>query len=648
MDTEQKPFNNSELIPSPQSLVEVLHDVEVIDESFANRSCCWQDVIDAIESATAEDDAKAERSSLRARLRKSGPELAVLESLAGMIPDQDGLCVLRGGLTTLCRMVSLRLETRAKILRAFEGIPETFMDAVQAGMRFPGAADLLHAVRQLYSTLVENVAILIGILLRSHPHKNRGKFHAARSKVFSDLTVMPDLVVRLWKQRPGKEAEVVENCLAQVSRAAERVDRCSRAATERTVGEIHIAQHSILASNVVINSDVKAVKSGVDGIQAAIVDGITRLESRLSGADREKDLQTATEKMLEAVELLKALRDGDSGWHQQPYLSLYGPPQLALPWLPMADGTVPRLLESVPLNHTDASYEPASPPATAQVSFEELLKALDVPEGAAAEAFGGVTRRSYHLKSDTGTRSNRLMEMKRFTEWLEAPPWASDLILVDGHCGNVAMDKVTPMSAICASLVGTMMNAESSGDQDRPVPIIIHHFCGQHLGRNPLSGPGGLIRSLIHQLLVQIHDVEAHSTVPVPSLNFIDDQLLAGIAFNDISSLCRLFCELFVRIDRSRPVFCIIDGVSEIETALYGWQEDALAIVGALLDLVEDFRTGPALRVLLTSPQRSTKLAESVVSLDRHVSLLAAHTLGRRSYASLFERDIITGRGGVD
>jgi replication fork clamp-binding protein CrfC len=135
---------------------------------------------------------------------------------------------------------------------------------------------------------------------------------------------MLDLVVRLWKQRPGKEAEVVDNCLAQVSRAAERVDRCSRAATERTVGEIHMAQHSILASNVVINADVKAVKSGVDGIQAAIVDGITRLESQLSGADREKHLQTATEKMLEAAALLKELRDGDSGWYQQPYLSLYG------------------------------------------------------------------------------------------------------------------------------------------------------------------------------------------------------------------------------------------------------------------------------------------------------------------------------------
>lgn len=219
------------------------------------------------------------------------------------------------------QMVSLRLETRAKILRAFEGIPETFFDAVQAGMRFPGAPDLVQAVRQLYCTLVENVATLIGILLRSHPHKNRGKFLPTR-KILNRILILV-AVVRLWKQRPGKEAEVVDNCLAQVSRAAERVDRCSRAATERTVGEINVAQHSILASSVAINAEVKAVKSGVDGIQAAIVDGMTRLESRLSGTDREKNLQTATEKMLEAAELLKGLRDGDGGWYHQPYMSLY-------------------------------------------------------------------------------------------------------------------------------------------------------------------------------------------------------------------------------------------------------------------------------------------------------------------------------------
>jgi hypothetical protein len=72
-------------------------------------------------------------------------------------------------------MVSLRLEVRAMILEAFENIPETFIEAVQASTRFPDAPDLLHAVRQLYETLVEKVGTLIEILLRSHPNKNKCK-----------------------------------------------------------------------------------------------------------------------------------------------------------------------------------------------------------------------------------------------------------------------------------------------------------------------------------------------------------------------------------------------------------------------------------------------------------------------------------------
>jgi hypothetical protein len=122
-------------------------------------------------------------------------------------------------------------------------------------------------------------------------------------------------VVRLWKQRPGKEAEVVDGCLSQVSRAAERVVRCSRAATERTVGQIHVAQHTISA-------DVKAVKSGVDDIQAAIVDGVTRLESRLFGAGQQKHLETVAEKMMD--QFLRGIRDHDAGRYQQAYFGAFG------------------------------------------------------------------------------------------------------------------------------------------------------------------------------------------------------------------------------------------------------------------------------------------------------------------------------------
>jgi hypothetical protein len=104
--------------------------------------------------------------------------------------------------------------------------------------------------------------------------------------------------------------DVVQGCLGEVARAADRVSRCSRAALERAVGDI--------------GADVKAVKSSVDGIQGAIADGVTRLESRWREVDagNTKHLHTVAEnsrKMLEVADQMLKL-----GWYQQQYLGSVG------------------------------------------------------------------------------------------------------------------------------------------------------------------------------------------------------------------------------------------------------------------------------------------------------------------------------------
>jgi len=87
-----------------QPLSEVLQHAESVDASIPSRYNRWQDVLDAMEAALAQDQAKADKSAFRARVRKSAPDVAVLESLAEIIPDQDGLSVLRCGLATLFKV----------------------------------------------------------------------------------------------------------------------------------------------------------------------------------------------------------------------------------------------------------------------------------------------------------------------------------------------------------------------------------------------------------------------------------------------------------------------------------------------------------------------------------------------------------------
>jgi hypothetical protein len=50
-----------ELTPrSYRILLQVLHEVEIVDTSLCNRYSRWQDVVDAIETAKAQDQAKAD------------------------------------------------------------------------------------------------------------------------------------------------------------------------------------------------------------------------------------------------------------------------------------------------------------------------------------------------------------------------------------------------------------------------------------------------------------------------------------------------------------------------------------------------------------------------------------------------------------
>jgi hypothetical protein len=190
------------------------------------------------------------------------------------------------------------------------------------------------------------------------------------------------------------------------------------------------------------------------------------------------------------------------------------------------------------------------------------------------------------------------------------------------------------MFASSASFVEVLRN--------QPDAIVLHHFCGQCLGSAPLNGPQGLLRNLVQQLLLQGYqrDDESYTTQP-PALDFIDGELLCSLEKHKVLSLCHLFPDLVARLDSSWPVFYIVDGVSELETVLYGWQTDICLIIKTLQDLVDDAsRDGPALRVLLTSPERSTELADTVVPSDRCVSLLASRTFCRQPGMSLFQRDV--------
>ncbi|KAK3326168.1 hypothetical protein B0H66DRAFT_600302 [Apodospora peruviana] len=634
----------SNMFPS-KDLSSVLELVEALDSTFHSHHTnnCWHDVIEAIETAKAIDKAKGEKSPVRAYMRKSKAELDLLESLAGMVPDQDGLSILRGGLVTMCKLVTARLELRELILDTFEEIPNTLINAAQAFLRFPDDLDLLGAVERLYYTIFTEVETLIRILLRSHPSKNKGEH----------FYFIP--LVRLLTQLPTKEMATVRRCLESVSRAVSSVSDCSTAALERAVGDtkllaqdIHRKTDEVLdVGNAILSRLQQTTVIEETGAKSDLV-GVIRVvvEDTLNkwDAQRQQDrrmivyaLEPARQTMDSLLprcntpcdDIPSAVRRSIPASPYTPRAETQGVIQLTQlsPSTPISPYS-PHVETKGAIQLTQLSPQPAT---VMHQSVDDLLKVLDVPDGMPSDILDEVSRRSSRLHSDALSRGEYLVTTKRFQTWMRAPPRLSDLVLVDGHCADVTFDKVSPMSALCKRLVEALRGVEmkTSPQLQRPAVIVLHHFCGQHTAYwNPLRGPCGLMRSLVHQLLVESgFGITANSA---GSFSFTSE-FLEAVEDHDVPALCVLFGQILTRLDPNCLVFCFIDGVSELETVLDGWRDELCQIVRCLLELIDDVsvnhvpRAGPALRVLLTSTERSTYLADCIPS-ERRISLLARNT----------------------
>ncbi|KAK7427912.1 hypothetical protein QQZ08_005524 [Neonectria magnoliae] len=154
-----------------------------------------------METASHQYKAKADNAKLRAAQRNKTVAVTLL-SLAEMTPEQDGLSVLRGGLNSIFKLLKRRVENGERILAAFEDIPIAFPEAVHAQRAHPMDEQLRGFIKNLYSTLREEIPKLTTILLR----QRKGS-----------------LLRRLLKQHPETEASSIDSSLETITRASHRV-----------------------------------------------------------------------------------------------------------------------------------------------------------------------------------------------------------------------------------------------------------------------------------------------------------------------------------------------------------------------------------------------------------------------------------------
>jgi len=164
------------------------------------------------------------------------------------------------------------------------------------------------------------------------------------------------------------------------------------------------------------------------------------------------------------------------------------------------------------------------------------------------------------------------------------------------------------MSYMCAILIQSL--------EDIPQAASIHAFCGGlTTGPDQCDKVGGLLRSLISQL-VSLYDFD---------LSLLEKRTFRSrVRDHKLKSLCELFSILIKQVPRDTPVFCVIDGISFLESQ---GSEDACYCIRELQRLAEDDEVDAIFKLLVTS-QFASRYVCDYFSTDN--CLTAPRTRGRR------------------
>ncbi|KAF2801362.1 uncharacterized protein BDZ99DRAFT_577641 [Mytilinidion resinicola] len=165
----------------------------------------------------------------------------------------------------------------------------------------------------------------------------------------------------------------------------------------------------------------------------------------------------------------------------------------------------------------------------------------------------------------------------------------SEILLVDGNADGFELERISPMSTLCAALLRSFEHRRSG------TPIHLSFFCGLHTSSNdPLSGPTGMMRSLTAQLL-RMYEFR---------FDFVDSHRYRdALESHDLHYLCAAFEKLVYQLPAHTPVFCVIDGISLFERL--DLESDLGRIAATFKQLGLDPSLGCFFKPLITSPNQS-------------------------------------------
>lgn len=266
-----------------------------------------------------------------------------------------------------------------------------------------------------------------------------------------------------------------------------------------------------------------------------------------------------------------------------------------------------------------SSLKQPSPYAMPPITSLDLLRTLDVDPTPQTRDLEFVLKQASRMSAEDQGRSRWLTRTPQFQAWMCTP--AHSLFLADGA---MRLERISPMSVLTGTLATSLIEV--------PSVVTVYFFCGRNLDEDAgdeLSGPNGMLRSLITQLILFF-------TPPSPSLSSMKSpDFLCDFYNQTLPVLCEVFRLLVEQLPPWTKLYCLLDGISLYEQG--HWVTDLRFIVGMFEDMIKQ-PGGPVVKVLMTSANRSTEVRDLVDIESQYVSLAA----GNIDYVPLVPHSVFT------
>lgn len=463
-----------------------------------------------------------------------------------------------------------RVDNYEKIQTALADTPKVFCNVYETLQCLPDDEVLYNLVNDLYDTVADSLVELLDLHMGTQKPSHSGKSPSVILRYKLTSKARQNYLLKL----PSQKAKTIRDALDRIIIAKKDVqDRCEICAKKLQQEEYRLVKSS--------HEEGHAIRRTVVDTKVQVEDVQNRIQEQ--GVELQKQISLMTD----------GVRQDISNYHQSVqnfanddasrlrpvvhnyFVVNYGGPMM---------GSIPTGVPQIPQTLSPRSM----------IAISRLILLLNVDRSIISNDLHETSRHGNTMPTDALSEARYLLSTPEFKHWFSNP--SSSLLLVEG--AHQQANKSTPLSVLCASLVTEL---------PRLGPFQpLYFFCDQHNSdSDPLSGPKGLLRSLITQLLYQIPPAASN-------LTFLTRHVLHHVSKHNLNALFYTFATLVANLPASVTLVVILDSLNKY-SSLPDWEADTLRLASHFRELVDVMpRHGSRLKMLITSKGKALDLGERI------------------------------------